>query len=530
VPWARAWLTAKANSHFIEVLPEEAFQLAMTVRFIDIAKGTFSILVNEKALELAAEKDGIRKPASRLTVFGRKKRDLSDDLENVVEHAAQAFTDRTKGLLDAFLSDTIFDQLLNQEWAWLKEVEAMLDYFKDKIFDELTPGTFQELRALKKKVLDIWRTELVEGSLVALPNEDDMSLDNDRALYVEPAEFNLIRSIYHGLGKYQKVLLPLFYLTFTKRWQEGPFVRYRVGRCLEVHDAVSAFNDKLARWILYNRYQLRGTPWESLPDEKRVFSVENFDAQITVSLTPLVLSQWTHADIAPPLTISRHLLLNLTENELKYLPLWAGGNDDGTGGVFEDRVPPPATMGPVGPGPSYHTGCSATSDFSSSAASISSDLRALDIQSTVCGGSLDVQDSSASTDLNHGSVVAESASIRSEAFTDMSDDSNAYNNARFEVPADGQTISSAVVDMVTAGSEDESGASGGEQHWNDSDYEFEDDSDCTLSASGDNDDNNSEPVQDGNAASAAQHPSVPSTSAGTMTKINDEDDDMVFVL
>jgi len=52
-------------------------------------------------------------------------------------------------------------------------------------------------------------------------------------------------------------------------------------------------------------------------------------------------------------------LLCLTD-EFKYLPLWAGGDDDGTGGVFDPSLPP-ANMGPIGPGPSYHTGFSVNS-------------------------------------------------------------------------------------------------------------------------------------------------------------------------
>lgn len=34
-----------------------------------------------------------------------------------------------------------------------------------------------------------------------------------------------------------------------------------------------------------------------------------------------------------------HTLVSLTDSEWKYLPLWAGGNDDGSGGVFADDVP-----------------------------------------------------------------------------------------------------------------------------------------------------------------------------------------------
>jgi hypothetical protein len=57
-------------------------------------------------------------------------------------------------------------------------------------------------------------------------------------------------------------------------------------------------------------------------------------------------------------------LLCLDENEYKYLPLWAGGMDDGSGGVFEEMIPP-ANKGPIGPGPSYHTGSTLNSTASS---------------------------------------------------------------------------------------------------------------------------------------------------------------------
>jgi hypothetical protein len=58
-------------------------------------------------------------------------------------------------------------------------------------------------------------------------------------------------------------------------------------------------------------------------------------------------------------------LLCLSDEEYKYLPLWAGGYDDGTGGVFEEHVPF-ADKGPAGPGPAYHTGSTLNSIASGS--------------------------------------------------------------------------------------------------------------------------------------------------------------------
>ena len=53
-------------------------------------------------------------------------------------------------------------------------------------------------------------------------------------------------------------------------------------------------------------------------------------------------------------------LVCLADSEWKYLPLWAGGNDDGSGGVFIDQ-PDTADLGFSSPGPDIHTGTPATS-------------------------------------------------------------------------------------------------------------------------------------------------------------------------
>ncbi|KAH7355434.1 hypothetical protein BKA65DRAFT_582370 [Rhexocercosporidium sp. MPI-PUGE-AT-0058] len=54
-------------------------------------------------------------------------------------------------------------------------------------------------------------------------------------------------------------------------------------------------------------------------------------------------------------------LLCLGDEEYKYLPLWANGLNDGTGGVFEEAIPPAERGGAMGPGPAYHTGSTANS-------------------------------------------------------------------------------------------------------------------------------------------------------------------------
>lgn len=57
---------------------------------------------------------------------------------------------------------------------------------------------------------------------------------------------------------------------------------------------------------------------------------------------------------------SPHLLLGLSADEFRFLPLWAGGDNDDTGAVFEPALPT-AHLGPITPGPEYHTGTTNTS-------------------------------------------------------------------------------------------------------------------------------------------------------------------------
>ncbi|CAI7655438.1 unnamed protein product [Penicillium pancosmium] len=72
----------------------------------------------------------------------------------------------------------------------------------------------------------------------------------------------------------------------------------------------------------------------------------------------------------------------LSEKQLNLLPLWAGGNDDGSGGVFQDQhIPIMETGGFSTPGPAVHTGSNATTEDSFS------DIGPSDSQSTINGAS-----------------------------------------------------------------------------------------------------------------------------------------------
>jgi hypothetical protein len=89
------------------------------------------------------------------------------------------------------------------------------------------------------------------------------------------------------------------------------------------------------------------------------FSVDNFLVQVSNYLRSLSATMLSTGE--SDFYELTDTLLCLTDAEYKFLPLWAGGNDDGTGGVNDTDMPPAMYGGPSGPGPSYHTGSTVNS-------------------------------------------------------------------------------------------------------------------------------------------------------------------------
>ena len=104
---------------------------------------------------------------------------------------------------------------------------------------------------------------------------------------------------------------------------------------------------------------------------------------------------WQNDDKLP--TGLMDTLMCLDEGSWKYLPLWAGGNDDGTGGVFDEtNVPALESGGFSAPGPSIHTGASIASSDTSSFSDVASDA-----QSTVGKASAKATEGSVSSGSVH---------------------------------------------------------------------------------------------------------------------------------
>jgi hypothetical protein len=104
-------------------------------------------------------------------------------------------------------------------------------------------------------------------------------------------------------------------------------------------------------------------PQRFITENSDFFSQQNFFSEVSAHIKSLSTEMLSTHEIGFPIKITDTILC-LGPQEFKYLPLWAGGDDDGTGGVFEAEIPY-ADAGPNGPGPSFHTGFSNTSSRNS---------------------------------------------------------------------------------------------------------------------------------------------------------------------
>lgn len=99
-------------------------------------------------------------------------------------------------------------------------------------------------------------------------------------------------------------------------------------------------------------------PW-SQPGVQKFFNLEEFFLQASGYITGFARNKLHPSDQferPDPFELGiTNTLVCLQDSEWKYLPLWAGGNDDGSGGVFNDQIPM-ADLGFSTAGPDVHTG------------------------------------------------------------------------------------------------------------------------------------------------------------------------------
>ncbi|KAI1381776.1 hypothetical protein F4677DRAFT_3549 [Hypoxylon crocopeplum] len=363
------WLMAEPNTEFVDINTEIALKIAWTLELANVTRAAFRILVVEKALDTLAAQPQSR--GARHTIFGRPRADLPDDLQTVVQYAAHKLADRVQQMLSGLRSDGFYDLLDILEYKKLMLVGDRIRIALAAILSSgnglpPTPEAVMRIAQLNQLlgVFSTLCTKLLEykNKLVseAMTAPDTMSRqrdsDCDRRCYVPRTDWKPTALICAEFSQAQYLLTPCFWQQLAESlnstdgsWYPSVFVAHSVNDFNEAIDAaVSCF---------------RFSGAQPLDPDSLHFDVYQFRHELSTALYHQC-NIWTRPDLEFPLTRTNHLALGLSDDEFQYLPLWAGGLDDGTGGVFDSTVPD-AELGPIGPGPAYHTGDTVATDASS---------------------------------------------------------------------------------------------------------------------------------------------------------------------
>jgi hypothetical protein len=457
------WLLHARNARFIEVLPEEALKIGNDLQLQQITQTAFRILVNELALEEADTNRTSLQKRARTTVFGRRTGECSDELNNLIQHAARALVERVTRVHLELQSPHLFDHWAIEEWGKLKELEELLTKTwpfqmpNDRVFGLALGRVKLLMHQLRGAISNkYYLSEESSGKGFVFLN----NMDIDRATYVQPMDFEELEHILVRLNPIQKLLCPFIYSELSEQLADNLFTNplSTTGNAIR-GPSMASFVDNVQSGleVLVSQYpRLVDEPaWQCIVDQtvfkntspilrmkRPVINLLEMESQVLEAVQPLT-SSWVRHGIEPPANITRHLLLTLDREEMKFLPLWAGGLNDGTGGVFESHIPW-TDMGPNGPGPAYHTGQTIPSAPSSTTGSLMQEISAMALVGSATRASVDVQDS-ISTVHGRDDVIADDVSIQTESFETARSD---YDGAMFAVLADGQYMGDIVDSLV----------------------------------------------------------------------------------
>lgn len=377
------WLVAPPNTKFIEVAPEVAYRLAYALKIPSVLTAAFRILVNEFAVDYAVAIPSPRRDP--LTWAQRRRDDYGDYPSDPIEYASRSFADRMTGTLAMLQSDDVFDRLPVRipEWDVLQYFGTLIEQVPPEqqsqssyIFAPEFPSRSlaQVYRDLTGALLGVFHEHIKRSLKINILDKNLGDLvDAQRAHYIPNADRTPLNQLYDKLTREQKALTPFFWESLQSL---GPVQEYSYF----IHEFKTLlrwselFNVEVAKAVSNN--VIRPSPdHPSLAHHEHFqlkskwvpFNLSEFHGQLFTSLRHLashIVPALPHRNLDSdtngiPFFLSDHLLIaGLNENELNYLPIWADGLDDGSGGVFQEAIPP-AEMGPSEPGPGYHTGWTA---------------------------------------------------------------------------------------------------------------------------------------------------------------------------
>ncbi|KAL4946781.1 hypothetical protein BDV06DRAFT_181531 [Aspergillus oleicola] len=372
-----SWIYEGNNKRLIELHPEITYRIAKGIQCGHLLQDSFSVLAGEEALLLLRNSGAPTPKKQQVTVHGRPQDTLDDDDVQRVQYSGESFLGY---VIDQFV------ELVGNEMRWLNfcsQFRTVLSYTSQFPYeDDVVHGLISCLKAfLRNAILAVldqhsstWLSTKYKFMCTGqYPTDDYLDVygslclkerimsrtfwhhlserklsEHDGILFAVPSETTLA-SMGRNVGAFKN--------------QHNAIIREVTE--LELHRRVSSFNaliDPLSqphqRQHLINH--LDG------PNRicNRAFSLPAFigEAEFYCATFAKEMFAPNRDEMTYDLTDT---LTCLREREFKYLPLWAGGCDDGTGGVYAEQVPFAETDGFSAPGPCIHTGSAAPSEVPS---------------------------------------------------------------------------------------------------------------------------------------------------------------------
>lgn len=382
--------------------------------------------------------------------------------------------ERSIEMVDKLLSDSALDALgdtLGQypipEWKKLRKIGEIVD----RVCAD--PAKSSELILAYKQLVGglvaVFRKKVMAAFEAPIDAQIAPLLVAQREHYIPEGEAEPVSDLYGRLNNYQRALTPIFWRNLKPEIVRNSFGESNAHAGAPLWRLDLQF-DLLFKHAIKQMEEAAATGYDPPPEflsdidtdlKALQFSVSDFLDQLQKTLLGFCNDMMSAHDYSgTPFYLSDHLLLNLSEKEQNFLPIWAEGLDDGSGGVFQDVIPP-TDMGPSEPGPAYHTGHTVATETTTAGTACASSVAPSDLGIDKLGihsdsntsnmRSIYAQQSDAATSaLPRGRVVAASESIpASERFTPASSDVD-YRDAALAHPADkdddARTVSTAVQD------------------------------------------------------------------------------------
>lgn len=380
-----SWIYTGQNSYFLEVLPEVSLKIADMLKCHNMCRDAFAILVAEEALESLCRN---RYGNLATTMHGRKREDvIPESYRTRIEYASKSFVERV---------NAEFMNLISTEW--LEHIPELKKISSLRAVDSMAGNsdqydtTLNLLQTTLKKFYRgrIFRLLCVDWLLDAhnlhdwdyihtnslFPNKDQRVVWNA----MMPRERILTRGFWHLLhsrslsfgtsnvsfglasGKYVPQEKPS--AAEQELRQKGVFEV--VSKCelfslaKDLEDLLPAppSNDDETRlrnsWTMPSLMKNQ-TFIERRVDGHRYFDLVQLFHEVETYFQSVATRMLSKVDTDMHNIQLLDVLSGLDDTEWKYLPLWAGGCDDESGGVYDNDIPN-ASASFSHPGPNVHIG------------------------------------------------------------------------------------------------------------------------------------------------------------------------------